>query len=95
MIARIISVIGGIITSLLALRFVFMLLGANNTNAIVNFVYSASYPFVAPFFGMFSYQPQFGVSRFEFETLIAMLFWGLVTGLLVRLFGGYGRRSDI
>lgn len=83
--ARVISFIGGIIMALLGLRFLLMLLGANRGNGFVDFIYSASYPFAAPFFGIFNYQEQFGVSRFEFETLIAILFYGLITWALVRL----------
>ncbi len=83
--ARIISFIGGVIMALLALRFILMLLGANRGNGFVDFIYSASYPFAAPFFGIFNYQEQFGVSRFEFETLIAILFYGLITWALARL----------
>lgn len=83
--ARIVYLLGGIITTLLGLRFVLSLLGANRGNDFANFIYTASHPFVAPFFGLFNYQEQFGVVRFEFETLIAMLFWGFVTWLIVQL----------
>lgn len=83
--ARIISFIGGVIMALLGLRFLLMLLGANRGNGLVDFIYSASYPFAAPFFGIFNYQQQFGVSRFEFETLIAIVIYGLITWALIRL----------
>lgn len=85
LLARIISLIGGIIVALLGLRFLLMLLGANRGNVLVDFIYSASLPFVKPFFGMFNYHEQIGVSRFEFETLIAMLVYALLTWGLVRL----------
>lgn len=83
--ARIVSLIGGIIVALLGLRFVLALLGANPANAFANFVYSVSHPFVAPFFGLFNYNGQLGVVRFEYETLIAILFWSFVTWMIVRL----------
>lgn len=83
--ARLVYLIGGIITALLGLRFLLSLLGANRGNEFANFIYTLSHPFVAPFFGLFNYQEQFGVVRFEFETLIAMLFWGFVTWLIVQL----------
>lgn len=83
--ARIVSLIGGIIVALLGLRFVLALLGANPANAFANFVYSVSHPFVAPFFGLFNYSGQLGVVRFEYETLIAILFWSFVTWMIVRL----------
>lgn len=83
--ARIVSVIGSVVVGLLGLRFVLILLGSNQGNGIVNFIYSVTTPFAAPFFGMFRYQAQYGVVRFEFETLIAMAFYGLLTWLIVRL----------
>ena len=82
--ARIVSLIGSVIVSLLALRFILSLLGANRANAFASFVYSVTHPFVAPFFGLFNYQEQIGVVRFEFETLVAMAFWAFVTWLIVR-----------
>lgn len=80
--ARIIWFITGVILVLLGFRFVFALLGANPANAFANFIYNASHPFVAPFFGLFGYDLQYGVSRFETFTLVAMLVyliigWGL------------------
>jgi hypothetical protein len=82
-IARIIWFITGVILILLAFRFLLSLLGANRTNGFANFIYSASHPFVAPFFGLFNYNVvDYGSSRFEIYTLFAMLVyaaigWGL------------------
>jgi hypothetical protein len=83
--ARLINLFGGIIIGLLGLRFVLMLLGANRGNAVVDMIYGISYPFAAPFFGMFGYTAEFGRSRFEFETLVAMVAYALITWLLIRL----------
>jgi hypothetical protein len=80
---RVIWYIAGVILVLLAFRFVLSLLGANTTNGFANFIYSVSHPFVAPFFSLFSYNNyQYGVSRFEIYTLVAMavyavIAWGL------------------
>ncbi len=82
---QVVSLIGFILFSLLALRFVLSLLGANRNNGFADFIYSITYPFVAPFFGLFNYDPQFGVSRFEYETLVAMLFYALVLGIIARV----------
>jgi len=82
---RVIYLIGGILLGLLAIRFVLSLLGANRGNGFADFIYSVTHPFVAPFFGLFSYKEQFGTSRFEFETLIAMLVYGLVMVVLAKL----------
>jgi len=82
---RIIYLVGGIIIALLALRFLLSLLGANKGNGFADFIYSASHPFVAPFFGLFNYDEQIGVSRFEFETLVAIVVYAIVMAILARL----------
>ncbi|GAC1387483.1 MAG: hypothetical protein NVS1B7_0930 [Candidatus Saccharimonadales bacterium] len=90
---RIVSLIGGIIVSLLGLRFILSLLGANRDNAFASFIYGLSHPFVAPFFGLFNYREQFGVSRIEVETLVAMAFWALLTWGIVYAIS-LGRRRE-
>ncbi|MES2970990.1 MAG: YggT family protein [Patescibacteria group bacterium] len=84
-IARVVSLIGGLITAVLALRFILVLLGANPANAFANFIYSVSRPFVTPFYGLFNYNGELGIARFEFETLIAIVFWAVITWMVVRL----------
>lgn len=83
--ARIVSLVGGSVLAILGMRFVLSLLGANRGNVFADFIYSVSNPFVTPFFGLFNYTPQFGVVRFEFETLIAMAFWGFVTWIIIQM----------
>lgn len=90
--ARLISLVGFIIFALLAFRFILSLFGANRGNAFADFIYDTSHPLVAPFFGLFNYTPQFGISRFEFETLIAMVFYAIIIGIAVRLVS-LGRRD--
>lgn len=81
--SRAIWLVAGIILILLGFRFVLSLLGANTGNAFAHFIYSASHPFVAPFFGLFNYNNiQYGVSRFEVYTLIAMLVYAALAWLL-------------
>ncbi len=75
---RVVYLIGGILLAILGLRFLLMLLGANSGAGFADFIYSVSHPFVAPFFGLFSYKEQFGASRFEFETLIAIVVYAIV-----------------
>lgn len=89
---RIVYLVGSFIISALALRFILTLLGANRDSAIADFIYRISQPFVAPFFGLFNYTPQIGLVRFEFETLVAIAFYGIAMALLGRLVG-LGRRS--
>lgn len=83
--ARLIWFIAGIIIALLALRFLFVLLGANKGNGFVDFIYAVSYPFAAPFFGIFNYSTRYGVSRFEVSTLVAMAIYALIAWGLARL----------
>jgi hypothetical protein len=93
--ARVIYLLGGILLGLLAIRFLLSLLGANRGNGFADFIYSASHPFVSPFFGLFNYTEQFGRSRFEFETLVAMAVYALVIAVLVRLVTLGSRRPDV
>lgn len=51
MLVRILYVIGGFIETLIASQIILRLLGANAGNAIVNWIYTWSTPFVAPFQG--------------------------------------------
>jgi hypothetical protein len=82
---RVIYLVGGILLGLLAIRFLLSLLGANRANGFADFIYGVTYPFVAPFFGLFNYDVDYGRSRFEFETLVAMLVYALVMAVLARL----------
>jgi len=83
--ARIIWYVAGVLLVLLAFRFVFALLGANPSNGFANFIYTASHPFVAPFFGIFGYNLRYGVSRFETFTLVAMAVYAIIAWGLARL----------
>ncbi len=84
-VARIVYIITSIIATLLAFRVLLSLLGANRENAFADLIYTLSYPFAAPFFGLFSYEPQYGQSRFELETIFAIFIYLLVGGLIARL----------
>jgi len=75
---RVVSIITGFVAAILAIRFVLTLLGANHGNAFAQLIYSITYPFVAPFFGLFGYTFQYGVARFEVETLVAILVYSLI-----------------
>ncbi|HET9721770.1 MAG TPA: hypothetical protein VFP32_01950 [Candidatus Saccharimonadales bacterium] len=83
---RLIWFVAGVILVLLAFRFVLALLGANTTNWFANFIYTCSHPFVAPFFGLFSYDNyHYGVSRFEVYTLVAMVVYAVIAWGLTAL----------
>lgn len=83
---RIVYYLGGALLALLALRFVLALLGANRANPFADLIFSLSLPFVAPFFGLFSYEPIYGQFAFELGTLIAIAVYGILTAGIARLF---------
>jgi uncharacterized protein YggT (Ycf19 family) len=91
-VSRIIWTVAGILLLLLAFRFVLALLGANTSNGFAQFIYNVSHPFVAPFFNLFNYSNiQYGVSRFEVYTLIAMAVYAAIAWVLSALVN-IGRR---
>lgn len=84
-VASVVYVIISAIMLILAFRLLFSILGANPANPIANFVYSTSAPLVAPFFGLFTRQPQLGIAGFEFETLIAIVVYGAIAAIFARI----------
>ncbi|TAH36704.1 YggT family protein [Candidatus Saccharibacteria bacterium] len=92
--ARIVNFIGSLIVALLAIRFVLVIVGANAANGFVDFIYSASYPLVAPFFGIFNYQQDFGVAHIEWSTLLAIVVYAIATALLTGLLSSSSHRHD-
>lgn len=82
---NIIYFIEAVILTLLGLRFIFRLLGANPNNGFADFIYTASHPLVAPFFGLFNYDENLASGHFEVATLVAMVVYALIAWLLVKL----------
>lgn len=74
---RIVWLIVGIINVIIALRFVFLLLGANRGASFTDFIYSLSAPFVAPFVGIFG-EPVYGKSVFEVSSVLAIVIYLLI-----------------
>lgn len=83
---RIVQYLLGVIESLLALRVVLSMLGANRGNAFAELIYGITYPLVSPFFGLFGYEFQYGVARLEIETLVAMVVYGLLGWGISKIF---------
>ncbi len=75
----------GIIEVLFAFRFLLKLFGANPNAGFSSFVYGASYPFVAPFLGVFKINRVEG-SIFEWTTLLAMAVYALVAWGIIKIF---------
>lgn len=82
---RIVYYIGGVIIALIALRFIFLLLGANRGSGFVDFIYDLSGIFVGPFVGIFG-EPTFGVSYVETSSIVAIIVYALITIGIGKLF---------
>ncbi len=83
---RTIVLVGSALSSLLALRFVFALLDANQTNSVVLFVNSITTPFVTPFYGLFNYDhASIGAISFQGYTLVALFAYSLLASGLAKL----------
>lgn len=88
MLGRAIYAIGGFIETLIGLRFVFELAGANPMNGFVHWIYTWSAPFIAPFSGIFGQNATItgngtvASSVFDWTALIALVIYGLFLGVL-------------
>ena len=81
---QVIYFIFGVINVLLIIRFVLLLLGANEVSAFVNLIYGLSRVFVMPFSGIFA-EPNLGGSVFEWATLVGIIVYSLVGYGLARI----------
>lgn len=81
---RVIYFIGTALLLLLGLRFLLLLFGASRGSGFVDFIYSVSGPFAAPFNGIFS-EPTYGTARFDTSTLVAIVVYAIVMVGLARL----------
>jgi len=85
---RIVGVVFGLIEVILAFRLVFRLLGANQTNGFVRFIFNITQFFVGFFAGIFS-KVTTSVAEtkvvFEPETLIAIVVVALVAWGVLKL----------
>lgn len=75
----------GLLEVLLAFRFVLKLLAANTGAGFTTFIYSLSYPFVAPFLTVFRVSKVEG-SIFEWTTVLAMFVYWLIAIGIIKLF---------
>lgn len=89
----------GALEILLALRFIMKLLGANPASGFVDFIYSISRFFAAPFQGIFSSPTSTSGdvvgSVFESATLVAMLIYLLLGWGLIKLLTLNKRDADV
>jgi hypothetical protein len=74
------------VVSLLALRFILALFGANPDNAFAHFIYAMSQPFVDPFITLLRIsQAHYSYYTFEGYTLVSMLIYYTSFSLLAKL----------
>lgn len=84
---RIVSLLFGILAVLIGLRILLLLLVANQTNAIVDFVYNVTEPFVAPFRGIFQFDTVTpgGGSVLDVAAIVALIGWLLIYLLIMAI----------
>jgi TctA family transporter len=74
----------GILEGLIGLRFLLMMIASNPAAPFANFVYAITYPFLYPFIGLTQvFQAQGMV--IEWYDLVAMIVYGLVAWVVIRL----------
>ena len=83
-IGRIVAYVFGAIDLLLAMRFVLLLLGANRASGFVQFIYSFSAIFMAPFTAIFKTQRAAGATL-EWSVIVAIAVYALVGWGIVAL----------
>ncbi len=91
---KVVYLIYGVLAGLLAIRFVFSLLGANRSNAFADFIYTMTGPMVAPFRGLFNIDTTYGVSRFDIESVVAVIVFGLVAWIVTKALD-LGKKNDV
>ena len=82
---RVVWYIAGFIISLLALRVVLFLLGANRQSGFVDFLYAITQPFAAPFYGIFP-QPAYGQFALDTASILAIVIYALLAWAIAKLF---------
>lgn len=82
--AQFVNLVLGIVETVLALRFLFMLFGANPSASITSFVYRISDPFMAPFSSIFGRTSTDG-AIFDWSVLAAMAIYALLAYLVIRI----------
>jgi len=83
--SRIIYFVMGFLEVLLALRFLFRVIGAEASNGLVNFIYNFTGAFVAPFNGIFNDQSLQRGNVVEISTLLAMALYAILTYGIIQL----------
>jgi uncharacterized protein YggT (Ycf19 family) len=83
---RVVSLLFAVLFVLLGVRIFLLLLVADPNNDIVNFVYSITEPFVAPFRGMFQFdEVTAGQATLDIAAVAALIGWLLIYVLIMAI----------
>ena len=87
LVKRIVSLLFGVLVVLIGLRILLLLVVANQSNAIVDFIYNVTEPLVAPFRGILSLDTVSpgGASVFDVAALVALIGWVLIYALIMAI----------
>ncbi len=82
---RVVALLFGILVIVIGLRFLLLALAANAGNALVDFIYNASEPFVGVFRGVFSLEhfSPIGRSEIDVAALVAIVGYALLALLII------------
>jgi uncharacterized membrane protein YhdT len=81
---QIVYIVFGLIEALIAFRVVLKLLAANPNAGFSALIYTVTWPFVAPFQGVFP-TPATNGSVFEFSSVLAIIVYALISWVIVQL----------
>lgn len=84
---RVVGLLFGIVVTLIGLRIVLLLLGANAGNGLVDAIYAITEPLVAPFRGVFSIEviKPTGANVLDVGALVAIVGWSLIAVLVIAI----------
>jgi uncharacterized protein YggT (Ycf19 family) len=91
---RVVVLLFAILQVLIVLRIILLALGASAANAIVDFIYTVTEPFVAPFYGMFNFdQISPNGPVFDVAALVALIGYFLLELLILAILSLGDRRA--
>ena len=84
---RVVALLFGVLVVLIAVRFLLLALAANAGNALVDFIYGVSEPFVEVFRGVFSFDhfSPVGRSVIDVAALVAIVGYALLALLIIAI----------
>ncbi len=84
---RVVGLLFGVLATLIGLRILLLLLGANAGNGLVDAIYAITEPLVAPFRGVFSLDviAPTGATVLDVGALVALVGWSLIALLVIAI----------